>query len=647
MVIRFTDFIDIDDGNHQEVIDFVNKYFIAEMPRFAGEEDQNIFQEDNDRLFNNAYKQKAIELVRMYNVHHCAVALNGCKKESTDRCNRGYDRTDAIPETSIDLDKRIPIVYRRRNVNTDLNIVPYNLEILMDWGSHLNLEYCGGSPLSALYLYNYCFKGASRRERIEITSEQEDDSQDEIKLFIYGRVMCSMAAVWRLYGYQDYPASHPAVTVFKVRTGAQLNDFSQHGQVTDLMVYYSRPLELHRLKFTEFFEMYNSDCHLPKYYQDRPNEENMSYFKVSIDLAATIVTRFIYKPVKQCPRCVRMEMLYPMHGDIFWLRLILLKRPVLNDQDALTFHPLRGGGEPTTYLSYQQSALAHGYITSVQDANQTFNDMRTNASPSLCRRYFVVLTLQGYTTHPIYDNDDNRNHMMRDYILDDNPREVAEQMMLRDLQRLFHKSNSSLEKYGFPKPDGVPTELEKQQSKWINQQTQEEQRLLLQQLNTSQPNNQEQQQAFDTIMESVLRFKHADRDSLSNHEFHFISGPGGTGKTALFKKLHAACHAEGILIGVCAATTLAALLFDHGTTAHKLFSYPVEDDEVVDDIHPTECNFSEQRSEWLHEVLVIFWDEIVSNDRSLFEAVLRAMETTWDKPRYYVFVCAGDFAQVQ
>ena len=29
------------------------------------------------------------------------------------------------------------------------------------------------------------------------------------KLFIYGRIMCSMAAVWQMYGYQDYPAPKP------------------------------------------------------------------------------------------------------------------------------------------------------------------------------------------------------------------------------------------------------------------------------------------------------------------------------------------------------------------------------------------------------------------------------------------------------
>ncbi len=48
----------------------------------------------------------------------------------------------------------------------------------------------------------------------------------------------------------------------------------------------------------------------------------------------------------------------------------------------------------------------------------------------------------------------------------------------------------------------------------------------------------------------------------------------------------------------------------------------------------------------LHEVSVIFWDEYISNDCNLMEAVLEQLKTLWEKPRYYVFVCAGDFAQV-
>jgi hypothetical protein len=46
---------------------------------------------------------------------------------------------------------------------------------------------------------------------------------------------------------------------------------------------------------------------------------------------------------------------------------------------------------------------------------------------------------------------------------------------------------------------------------------------------------------------------------------------------------NAACRNNGILITICAATSLAALSYEGATTAHSLFSYPVEDETDVDD----------------------------------------------------------------
>jgi hypothetical protein len=104
---------------------------------------------------------------------------------------------------------------------------------------------------------------------------------------------------------------------------------------------------------------------------------------------------------------------------------------------------------------------------------------------------------------------------------------------------------------------------------------------------------------------------------------------------------------NGLLISICAATSLAALLYEGATTAHSLFRYPVEDETDIDDQDLATCDFKQERSDFLFEVSVIFWDEFVSNDRILMEAVLEEFRTRWIEPRYFVFVCAGDFAQVR
>jgi hypothetical protein len=137
----------------------------------------------------------------------------------------------------------------------------------------VGLLYC------ALYLYKYCYRGTARKERIDLGSEQEHDSLDEIKLFIYDRIMCSMAAVWWMYGYQDYPAPEPPVCVFKVHSGSQLKDFIQRCKVIDLQIYYNHPAELDALKYTDFLTKYNTLAKLPKYYEDIPDTLNI----ISVD----------------------------------------------------------------------------------------------------------------------------------------------------------------------------------------------------------------------------------------------------------------------------------------------------------------------------------------------------------------------------
>ncbi len=282
LVARLEDAYDIDDPNRDNLIDFVNKHFIAEIPHFEGEEFQNIYVSIGEPEFTEKYKWKAVEMVRMNNTHKCATAINGCKKEADDECRCGYSCIETIFETFVN-EHTNRIVHRRR-MECDMKIVPYNLQMMMDWHLHINVEY-SGSAYCALYLYKYCYKGATRKERIDLSFEQEHDSLNEIKLFIYGRIMCSMSAVWRMYGYQDYPALEPAVCAFKVRTGAQLKDFIQQNKVTDLQVYYNPPGELEYLRYTKFLQQYNTLSQLPKYYEDNPNTlDNVSierhYFKV-------------------------------------------------------------------------------------------------------------------------------------------------------------------------------------------------------------------------------------------------------------------------------------------------------------------------------------------------------------------------------
>ncbi len=68
-VLRLADAPDTEDKNGEELISFVNKNFIAEIPRFEGDKHQNIYHEEDSPAYTDAYKCKSVELVCMNNMH--------------------------------------------------------------------------------------------------------------------------------------------------------------------------------------------------------------------------------------------------------------------------------------------------------------------------------------------------------------------------------------------------------------------------------------------------------------------------------------------------------------------------------------------------------------------------------------------------
>ncbi len=80
MVFRLDNAHDIDANNQEDLIDFVNRNFIAELPQFEGEEFQNIYWWDNKNELTDNYKAKAVEMVCKHNLHKYAATVNGCKK---------------------------------------------------------------------------------------------------------------------------------------------------------------------------------------------------------------------------------------------------------------------------------------------------------------------------------------------------------------------------------------------------------------------------------------------------------------------------------------------------------------------------------------------------------------------------------------
>ena len=252
------------------------------------------------------------------------------------------------------------------------------------------------------------------------------------------------------------------------------------------------------------------------------------------------------------------------------------------------------------------------------------------STPAELRSLFASLTVNGFPTLLIYDNEILRRELMLDWLIDGMNLLQANNELLKDIQRRLALEDKTPDMYGFKSPSGQNTEIERERILYDPHEEAQKFDLLVSQF----PNNTDQQLIFDKIMEAV---------QIGRKKFFFIDGPGGTGKTTVIKKIITKLRSEGKIVQVCASTTLAATLYENAMTAHSLFKFPVEDDDEKDSEERTACNLENtERFELLQQTDVIIWDEFVSNNKDIFESVQRSLSMCSKQ----IFVCAGDFRQI-
>jgi len=148
--------------------------------------------------------------------------------------------------------------------------------------------------------------------------------------------------------------------------------------------------------------------------------------------------------------------------------------------------------------------------------------------------------------------------------------------------------------------------------------------------------NIDQRAGFDEIIHHVFNNK---------SRVFFVDGPGGTGKTFLYKAILARVRSEG-LIGIATATSgIAASILPGGRTAHSIFKVPITLKEN------STCTFSKQdgTAKLLRMASLIIWDEAAMIRRQAVECLDRSLQDIMGCTLPFggkVMVFGGDFRQV-
>ncbi|XP_060182107.1 ATP-dependent DNA helicase PIF1-like [Lycium barbarum] len=145
----------------------------------------------------------------------------------------------------------------------------------------------------------------------------------------------------------------------------------------------------------------------------------------------------------------------------------------------------------------------------------------------------------------------------------------------------------------------------------------------------------EQRKAYDTILNRIY--------SNQSGAF-FIDGPGGTGKTFLYRVLLATVRSKGFVALATATSGVAASILPGGRTAHSRFKFPIEIDEQCS------CNISKQSSlvALIRDAKLIVWDEVTMAKKKVIEAFNLLLKNLMDTNEPFggkVVVFGGDFRQ--
>ena len=596
---------------------------------------------DNSNKDSSEYKLK--EIIRQKMQHECRKITSdnprGCKRPDG-TCRKFYHSTRESTTAYFD-EKGFPKYKRDKS---DLNIVPYNELISLDWDGHANLEFTEMSYAIA-YLYKYIFKGNTKVE----TSVTEV-SKDEISYFLKVRKICAMDAVNRFFGYHTYPKPTPSVKTIKVKLPPQVDLILYESKLCDLFVYFKRPKSMERLTYTEFFQSY-------RYEQKKSSKRKRCEDYDTIEIQQTVVnpingfSKDVKMQVNILPRkygsiLVRLQGLSIKCGEICYLRMLIKHHAGRSFKE---YYSCRG----ITYTTFQESAKQHGLLKDMDFLKEEFLDIfRREILCSKRRMTYAIWLSQDYPVNFMFNNgkycsllerDTNNDgylykEMVSDWILKRLSENEIKNKFLTEIDKYLNDVGLSNTIFGLPKPVDITSELDYEMFKYDRHEQQE----LYNKLETSQPSNKGQTYFLNAFKDN---FHEVVSDENHNVKFMFLTGSGGTGKSKLVEKLAAYVRSEGYICKICAATALAASIYSDATTFHALAKIPVVeqcDKDLFD--YSIKLNLTEDRLELLKATKVIVIDEAFFTHRENLEALY--YEDKLDNLRGKLIVIAGDRKQL-
>ncbi|KAL4559822.1 hypothetical protein LXL04_031968 [Taraxacum kok-saghyz] len=592
----------------------------------------------------------AFDLVRTHMMHGPCGDLNPrllCMQGG--KCRFGYPK-DFCSETSIGRDGWPR--YRRSNNGAKVqvgrndimldnrSVAPYNIDLVVKYGCHINVEWCNQGSL-VKYLFSYLNKGPDRATVVlEGNHEQQENrtsflsvlrNEDEIEAFLNCRYISAIESCWKLFGFEIHYRSIAVERLPFHEEDCQRVYFRDDSDIGDVLDRTTIAMS----KFTGWMEANRRF----------PEGRQLRY----VDFPTMFTWHAKEKewlPRKNGMSIGRLYFVSPSSGEKYYLRLLLnVVRGPLTFQDIRTVD----GVVHPTYMSACKALSLLGndveWVESIRDAAQWQSGNRL-------RELFVSILMFCsvadpakffWDAYPFLSEDVVRiqQRLLQNNNVVFSPEEVANYTLFY-IDNILNANGRSLA--GFPLLPQLNRHLINVGSNRLiageREYNAEEERIHFSELYSRL--NIQQKEIYTTIVKAATEGRGG---------FYFVSGCGGTGKTFLWRTLISSIRSQGKIVLSVASSGIASLLLTGGRTAHSRFRIPLD----IDKDSCCAIDVGSELAELINIAELIIWDEAPLQHRHGFEAVDRTFR---DVCRYHlpdaenkifggkVVVLGGDFRQI-
>jgi len=528
--------------------------------------------------------------------------------------------------------------------------VPFNPFLLLKYDTHCNVE-IATSIKSFKYLYKYIYKGGDKAEfKLRTIHENGEEvsflDSDEVKDFQDSRYLSAHEACWRMFGFPTNAMSH-CVESLQVHLPNEQEVLFEPG--TANLVAQAPPPQT---TLTAYFKVCAGGTGIAPaataiarslLYHDMPLHFTFESKSKTWKLRTRpLPAKVPWSYAGTRPIIGRMHHTSPKDIERYCLRLLLLHIKGPCSYEALKLH------DGVQHRTFHEAAIARELMTDDREWHNCLTEANLTMMPHRMVSLFACILISCNPSDPKQLWDDHKMSLIKP---DRQGRITDLQQICRVYDRLDamvqkHNSELSLQKsFQIPRPRTVrslpagfgptaqahvsaqPSPLQAPGTVPLAPPSQSGQNMYAQL-------NPDQKTAFDRIYESQDR---------RTKECFFIDGPGGTGKSFMYKTLIKCLQEAGRSCVVVASTGIAATLLD-GVTAHKAFKMPL----IIE--HDTVSTMRAQSKEaaLLRDTDVIIWDESTASHRYALELLDKLLKVLCKSQELFAgktVVLGGDFRQ--